>query len=590
MPSTNPFVHYLSRYTTVSPAHEAAFDEFITQSAPPVGNPLRLVTKVQQFLEKIFTNPAPPSIILTGNAGDGKTYLCRKVIETLTGQPVTDWQQLLERAIPLEHFTLHVVKDLSEMGQEQGIAELRALNATLDQQASGHAFLIAANEGRLRALLAEANLEALYQEISQQLIEGPKRDHSKLIVLNLNRVTTSSFVLQALAWMTDMQRWTACDACPANPRCPIYGNARRLTDPYIAERLQKLYQVLEHLDLHVTIRDMLIHLAYTITGELTCEIVLAQHEEIWESAYQHVYYENVWGQQASKTFCQKTTLLRHLQQLNVGQSSIFAVDDFIINGGSTTDTQLQAEHEQLFAPALDLGQKQFQQDRAAYLQGGLSSPHPDATYNLMDWLPHCRRKLFFEWHNTELADRLFPFLTLPAYFRLLKGDQLELEHFQRDLVLGLNRAFAGLYIVNHDALYVTSQYAHAVEQTAPIVQFKIPLDYISFETRQPDNDILDDQRILLQLEIPPPPRVQVKPIVWPVNLLRFEYLMRRAQGGTPNVLAAECELLIRQLKDRLLTSFAKQGQGTTVEFFAAQRYGYVLAKLRLDNGKIQVEA
>lgn len=589
MTSANPFVHYLSRYTTVSPEHEAAFDEFITQSAPPVGEPLRLTTKVQQYLEKVFTHPTPPSIILTGNAGDGKTYLCRKVIETLTGQPVTDWQQLLERAIPLARFTLHVVKDLSEMGQQSGIEELRALATTLDAQSRGDVFLIAANEGRLRALLTEAELNSLYHEIDKQLLDGPNLDHPRLIVLNLNRATTSTFVPQALTWMTDRSRWSACQACPAQVRCPIHGNARRLADPHVAERLQKLYQVLEHLDLHVTIRDMLIHLAYTITGELTCEAVLKQTEEAWETAHRHVYYENVWGQQASEAFRQKTTLLRHLRQLNVGESSIFAVDDFIVNG-SSGNAQQQTEYEQLFASAPDLGQKQFQQDRAAYLQGGFTSPRPDTTYKLMDWLPHCRRKLFFEWHNTELADRLLPFLALPAYFCLLKDDAQELERFQRDIVLGLNRAFSGLYLTDADDLYVTSQYAHAVEQTAPVVQFKIPVENIILETRPPQNDALDDQRTLLQLEIPPPRRVHADAVVWPINLLRFEYLMRRALGGTPNVLAAECELLIRQLKDRLLTDFARQSQGATVEFFAPKRHGYALAKLRLDNGKIQVEA
>jgi hypothetical protein len=38
---------YLNRYTTVSPEHEAAFDEFIMQTAPPSGVVLRLETKTE---------------------------------------------------------------------------------------------------------------------------------------------------------------------------------------------------------------------------------------------------------------------------------------------------------------------------------------------------------------------------------------------------------------------------------------------------------------------------------------------------------------------------------------------------------------
>ena len=39
----NPFISHLNRYTTASPDHEAAFDEFITQVPPPSGVALRLV-------------------------------------------------------------------------------------------------------------------------------------------------------------------------------------------------------------------------------------------------------------------------------------------------------------------------------------------------------------------------------------------------------------------------------------------------------------------------------------------------------------------------------------------------------------------
>ena len=46
---SNPFVDYLSRYTTASPDHEAAFDEFLAQAPTPAGGPLRLSTRVDIF-------------------------------------------------------------------------------------------------------------------------------------------------------------------------------------------------------------------------------------------------------------------------------------------------------------------------------------------------------------------------------------------------------------------------------------------------------------------------------------------------------------------------------------------------------------
>lgn len=64
-PSDNPFVAYLNRYTTVSPEHEAAFDEFISQDGPPSEMTLRLQTRTEQFVRECFQRLLPPSIIVS---------------------------------------------------------------------------------------------------------------------------------------------------------------------------------------------------------------------------------------------------------------------------------------------------------------------------------------------------------------------------------------------------------------------------------------------------------------------------------------------------------------------------------------------
>ena len=207
----------------------------------------------------------------------------------------------------------------------------------------------------------------------------------------------------------------------------------------------------------------------------------------------------------------------------------------------------------------------------------------------MAWLPHCRRKLFFEWHDTDAADRLVPFLFLPDYFRLVNGDRALLDRYRRDLILGLNRAFSGLFLTDGDYLYVTSQYAHAVEQPVPLVRVRLPADGITLRPQSWIVKAFDCEMTTLQLEFYPPPRVPAEPVHWPVDLLRFEYLMRRARGGTPDILAAECELAIRQLKDELLARFATQEEPGRIDFFAADRNRYTFRTLWVDEeGHIRV--
>jgi hypothetical protein len=77
---------------------------------PPSGKLLHLETKMERFVCTCFQRERPPSIILTGNAGDGKTYLCRQIIESFTGQPVTDWGDHTDWPIKRDGLTLRVVR------------------------------------------------------------------------------------------------------------------------------------------------------------------------------------------------------------------------------------------------------------------------------------------------------------------------------------------------------------------------------------------------------------------------------------------------------------------------------------------------
>lgn len=585
----NPFVSYLNRYTTISSEHEAAFDEFITQTPPPVGGSLRLETKTEKFLHTRFEQPHPPSIILTGNAGDGKTYLCRQIIRAFTGEEVTEWRDQVEWLIQREGMKLYVIKDLSEIGETAGSDILRRLAASLSVEQVDSIFLIAANEGRLRALLSrDDNLKIVREKVSQQLKGGLDQNNSQLIVLDLNQVMTSAYVPQVLSWLTQTDHWDSCQNCTAFESCPIRFNAIRLKDTHVAARLKRLYQILESLGIHITIRDMLIHLAYTFTGGLSCERVIDQVHEVGKDFHEYAYFENVWGEMVDNTSRRRVSVAYNLQRLNVGKQSLFEVDNFVINGGSY-EGEVKAEYERLFKPSVDLGDRRFIQDRDNYLRGSSKLPHSEDNHPLLRWLPHCRRKLFFEWEETKKADQLVPFLFWPKYLELLDGDAMRLERTCKEMILGINRAFSNLYLNDSENLYVTSQYARAVEQSVPLVKVKLPQACITLRSKHISAEAFDCDHKEISFEILPPPGIQAKPIGWPVDLLRFEYLMRLAQGGTYNVLKTECDLAIRQLKNQLWTRFSRpEKEASKLTFFAAERHHYQMKELQVDQDRVQI--
>ncbi len=584
----NLFVDYLNRYTTASPDHEAAFDEYIAAADPPPAGPLRLTTKIEQFLTNRFRQPRPPSVILTGNAGDGKTYLCRQVFHVL--KPQVSWNEWIDKSVisvTYESFQFFIVKDLSEISEDKGREILLRLNNTLHDSSLPERYLIAANEGRLRALLASiAEEEPIKQLIQTQLDHEPSLDQ-QLIVCNLNWVATSTFLQTTLTWMTNPQHWQDCRECSLAQRCPIRFNAERLRSEQVQDRVYLLYQLLEHSNEHVTIRDMLIHLAYTITGGWTCNRV---QENVREDMSHIAYYENIFGREDDLGFQQKSHTVRLLNRLHIGRQSIFALDEFIISGGETDEEQTQ--HQHVFGETVDLHFKAFHQVRGAYLKG-LES---ERARTVLQWLPHCRRKLFFEGEQKH-ALALLPFRFFQQYEDMLQSQKVR-EFIRRQVIKGLNRAFSRLYLTKNqrinveERLYITTQYMHSVNQTYPLVLLTLPMENIKLQVKLANTEYLDVPSNRLYLTIAPPPLTKLSdPVEWPVSLLLFEYLMRLAEGGHSFILAEECALEIRSLKDRLIQQFASSEQSDQeIEFFVPVRHRYDVRRLRLDDkGKVIID-
>lgn len=578
----NPFVAYLNRFTTASPEHEAAFDEFVVESRPPVGEPLKLETGIEKFIRGLVSGDSIPSIILTGNAGDGKTYLCRQIIGCLGGEVGVDWNARSEWGVSRSGLTLHVLKDLSEVDEATGRDVLAGLSASLEEPSPKSVYLIAANEGRLRAVLSDPSLDTLFARVDRQLAGGRDLDGDRLLVINLNEIATSNYVSQVLSWLTAPEHWEACTGCPGSASCPIANNAESLSGEHVAERITLLYQMIEHLKSHITVRDMLIHLAFAITGGLTCSEMHTDAPGVGRKGRDYSYFENLVGTAAGEAFRAKIAPMAHLRRLNLGGHSLYEVDDFIVNGAPESAGD-QAEYERLFAPAPDLGGKIFAQARDSYLRAGTTSVRSIEEHPLFEWLPAMRRKLFFEWRKTDRANQLIQLKYLPQFLKLLTGDRGALERARRGLVLGLNRAFSRLFITDDRSLCVTSQYSNPAERPVPIVRVQIPAEYITLSVRNITVAAYETEHFELMLTIPPPPTVALESITWRVDLLRFEYLLRLANGGTFNILAEECELAIRRLKDQLLTTFASGSEeGRQITFFVPEKDRYTLRALWIE--------
>jgi hypothetical protein len=584
----NPFVSHLSRYTTASPDHEAAFDEYISESEDAERYPLVVRTRVEGYLRDRLKGPQQPSIVLTGNAGDGKTYLCRSILSAYGHTPGSQMQGVTR--LDIGGTSLTVVKDLSELGSEAGTQVLRDVSAAVSHRGCGEAYLVAANEGRLRDLLTAADLDAFRTRVDAQLTD-PDYGSEDLVVVDLNRSTPSEYVRHILAQWTSDARWEACYTCPAVTSCPIHANVGQLRKEVVRDRVRQLYIVLEHLDIHATFRDTLMHLAYTITGALTCERVVdvATGGDPSHDLHKYLYHENVTGVHAEAGLGARSTALSSLRPLNLGDYSSYEIDRELIYAESASSDAASVTNvaEEIMSGSGFPNAGVLAQRRSEYLNGAVG--HEEESTSLIEWLPFCRRRLYFLCPDASRVNGLFAFRYLSDYLRLIEQNSPSLLEVHKQYIIGgLNRAFSGLYLAEglNTHLYLTVHFAHAAERPMPIVRHRIPADKPYTEltvVSAADDSAVDSSRRTLQFNASVHGSA---PVTVDINLVRYEYLRRLAAGGTHNVLARSCRLFIRDVRDRLLSGAFPVGIG--LQYLHETSDGYGSRTISIADGSVSV--
>ena len=574
------FVEYLSRFYTGTAAHEGVFDEYNLQETG-FESSLHVATTVESKVMELFQAPVPKSVILTGNAGDGKTRLARAVIEYLTGKRLESWGDGGEPfTVHLPAYTLKVVKDLSDYTREKAAQILTDAFRAFSADDSSIVYLIAANEGKLRDSLPDD--PTIQDAVQKQLEGGPDLDDSRgPLVFNLNLERNSRYVTDLLKALTNEALWVGCYECSGVDRCPISFNRKRLGDPHVQGSMTKLYETIEQCGAHITMRDMLIHLTHTLIGSMTCALVLDGTErEPWK----RVYYENCWAESEPQEHRRALQVVNQLLKLEIGARSKYDIDTFILHGGRTN-----AEHERhrtLFDDGIDLGNGLFTRLRSTYLKGYSEGAEDEP--EVLKWLPHCRRKLFFEWHDPRVDELIA--LKMVSEFRryVVEGEEWDLrgEALPR-ILMGLNRALTGYFLTGESMrreLHVTSQFQGDSQVAVPIIKLSIPASEMEL---QPYPSVSPDHlRLIFRKE-----SAQYG-IYLDIDQLLCEHLIRLAEGSTLNILAQECALRLHTFKEQLLGSAGTRGLRTNpnmLKFFVTADGRYREKKLMVQNGTVKLQ-
>ena len=227
---------------------------------------MNIATKVEEVMRRIVR--AGGSIVITGNAGDGKTHTIR----------------LLER--DLKAANARIVIDASAESQEDIIAKWA------EAREAGAPFCIAINEGPLIELIRSWGAKAPWLEEVQQQLLGlvtyvpvdeeigekylPSPGSTVVFDLSLRRTLAPDLVGRIIDKLTDDVWYDNCATCPQVASCPVHVNRMMLKNPRVKQRTVDLLERVGQRGLRATFREALAYVSYLIFGGRTCAELMTE--------------------------------------------------------------------------------------------------------------------------------------------------------------------------------------------------------------------------------------------------------------------------------------------------------------------------
>jgi len=217
MSQSNNFVEFLRHYGPI-PTSDNMYDERIHSEIEHygIGKPIEIEPiRLKDIIEN-FELENPNNVILTGTAGDGKTYHCRGVWQYFNGDP-EKWKsgnKIILLKLPTSNKQLVIVKDLSELTALDKENLFPELAKAIRNKYSRNIFLIAANDGQLLASwrdFAENDKDQYledFESLEKMLVEGKVECESlSLLLYNLSDFDVAAYFEELLNQVTEHPQW-----------------------------------------------------------------------------------------------------------------------------------------------------------------------------------------------------------------------------------------------------------------------------------------------------------------------------------------------------------------------------------------------
>lgn len=549
------------------------------------------------------------SVILTGTAGDGKTFLCRRIWEALNGDP-KEWTgqnpyvtlqvtQPESSEGPPRELTLHILRDLSGWVPLQGdewpadkLAIMLQMCRSFFDPGCLDIFLVAANDGQLgetlRRLPNEPNVQRAKETIEELLVSDSEHMNGvSLSLFNLSRGSSVELFDLALQAFVSHEGWGQCkaEAIAADhlfgSECPIRHNLELLSEPLVKKRLRALLELCDQNGLHVPVRQILILLTNAVLGHRDAPQHLMTAADVPRivaaNERRHAsIYSNLFGGNLPEARRSNIAIFDYLERFQVGRETTNRIDNILIFGES--HEQLQEQFKMWIRADRFYGaDATYLAARTAYIEG--TDEKDGASEEFLKLLVAQRQALFFKVPDAQAEELKLWDLTVFRYGGEYLDHVLEPLKAQRPvrrgllgrLVKGINRIFTGMLTNSENEIYVATSASLSQARVSRFLEDRISIARkhtgerveLSFDGRSPVLKVFIEADSSVDLLL---------------TLTRYEYLSRVAEGAMPSSFSKECfedvmafkSQLMRKLQSRNISA-GRQGEitFTTLEIDAA---------------------
>lgn len=569
----NPLIDFLAAYGPVANGQNM-YDEFVVSAANEAGvEPLEIEEPRSKQIADIVMAQDPCTVVLTGTAGDGKTYTARKALEIVSGGASTWTNEQSELSVDCQWHGKKItfVKDLSEVrASEKQKLVPRLVKSLFQSGDTEEVFVLCVNDGHLLKTWRENSGNDQHADTAISVMQTMLRDDLedvpdlKMRLFNMSRTSHAATLDRIVDAITDHQDWSKCDGCSgldSEQPCPIRVNREILSRTgaeTVRSRLRSLIEIAAADDAHLSIRQIMILVVNALLGDskagtsplLNCDRALLR---AGNNEYDKTNpYTNLFGENHPPRSRAHIQAFDTLARFAIGGETNNYFDDALIE----PDFEHPIPDQDRYGAAL------FERIAANYREDPVNGID-----ELRPAIRDQRRRLFFlvpdtigsyrdasPWHLTAYHwGDIYINLLRPAP----KRDEALLKEARLGIVKGMNRALTGSLTDTRGALWLTQPSGVYLGAERPLLAFD-PIPWRG-------------QLYSLVLQEPGmpgrPPRLEIhmrgkdEPLSFlGVTPTLFEYLLRVAHGALPTSFTNQCYQDLRNFQIRSVGAIQKAEQ------------------------------